>query len=305
MSFLMILEQMLMLLLMMVIGYVMEKKQLLGTGSAAVMSKIVLNVTLPAQIITSFAIEGADISAGAVGATLGLSVLAYALYYALALVFVRLVRVPRGQWGTYQYMLMFGNVGFMGFPLVVAIWGEQMLVYAVLYNIVFNILVFSLGIQMIAGGGSGFDWRRLVNIPLGSSVLALLLFFLHIQLPQVVNDSLNTLGGATTPLAMLILGATIAGMPLRELFEEKKVYFFVAGKLFLLPLLLWLLLKPLLPAGDVIGPILVVLSGMPVATNATMLSVEYGGDVKLVSQGIFFTTILSVLTVPLIVALFA
>lgn len=303
MSFVMILEQMIMLLLMMLIGYVMEKKQLMGAGSAAVMSKIVLNVTLPAQIITSFAIEGADISAAAVGGTLGLSVAAYALYFVVALVFVRLMRIPQEQRGTYQYMLMFGNVGFMGFPLVIAIWGEHMLVYAVLYNIVFNILVFSLGIQMIAGGESGFDWRRLVNIPLGASVLALLLFFAHIQLPDVVNSSLNTLGGATTPLAMLILGATIAGMPLKELFEEKKVYFFVAGKLLLLPVLVWLLFKPLLPADDVIGPILVILSGMPVATNATMLSVEYGGDVKLVSQGIFFTTVLSVITVPLLVAL--
>lgn len=302
MGFMMILQQMLMLLLMMVIGYVMEKKQLMGTGSAGVMSKIVLNVTLPAQIITSFAIEGADISAGAVASTLGLSVLAYALYFVLAVVFVRIMGIPKAQRGTYEYMMIFGNVGFMGFPLVIAIWGEHMLVYAVLYNIVFNLLVFSLGIQMIAGGGE-FNWRRLVNIPLGSSVLALLLFFAHIELPEVANSALNTLGGATTPLAMLILGATIAGMPLHELFEEKKVYIFVAAKLLALPVLVWLLFKPLLPAGDVVGQILVVLSGMPVATNATMLSVEYGGDVKLVSQGIFFTTVLAVLTVPLLVAL--
>lgn len=300
----MILQQMVMLLLMMVIGYVMEKKQLLGNGSAAVMSKIVLNVTLPAQIITSFAIEGADISAGAVFGTLGLSVFAYALYFLLAFLFVRLLRIPKEQRGTYEYMLIFGNVGFMGFPLVTAIWGANMLVYAVLYNIVFNILVFSFGIQLIAGGGS-FDWRRLINIPLGSSVLALLLFFAHIELPGVINSSLNTLGGATTPLAMLILGATIAGMPLKELFEEKKVYVFVAAKLLLLPLLVWLVLFPLPTVADVVVPILVVLTGMPVATNATMLSVEYGGDVKLVSQGIFFTTILSVVTVPLLVALFA
>lgn len=304
MSFMMILQQMLMLLLMMVIGYVMEKKQLLGNGSAGVMSKIVLNVTLPAQIITSFAIEGADISGGAVAGTLGLSVMAYALYFVLAFLFVRLLRIPKEQRGTYEYMLIFGNVGFMGFPLVTAIWGANMLVYAVLYNIVFNILVFSFGIQLIAGGGD-FDWRRLINIPLASSVLALLLFFAHIELPSVINSALNTLGGATTPLAMLILGATIAGMPLKELFEEKKVYVFVAAKLLLLPVLVWLMLSPMPTAADVVVPILVVLTGMPVATNATMLSVEYGGDVKLVSQGIFFTTVLSVVSVPLLVAIFA
>ena len=91
-------------------------------------------------------------------------------------------------------------------------------------------------------------------------------------------------------------------MPIRELFEERRVYLFVAVKLLAVPVLVLLLIKPLLPAGDIIGSILVVLSGMPVATNATMLSVEYGGDIKLVSQGIFFTTVLSVLTIPLLIA---
>lgn len=304
MSFMMILQQMLMLLMMMVIGYVMEKKRLLGEGSAAVMSKIVLNVTLPAQIITSFAIEGADISGSQVAGTLGLSAVAYALYFVFAAVFVRLLGVSPQDRGTYQYMLIFGNVGFMGFPLVTAVWGTHMLVYAVLFNIVFNLLVFSVGIQMIAGGG-GFQLGRLINIPMMSSVVALLLFFANIQLPGVINTAFNTLGNATTPLAMLILGATIAGMPLKELFEEKKVYVFVAAKLLAVPVLVWLLFKPLLPAGDIVGQILVVLSGMPVATNATMLSVEYGGNLKLVSQGIFFTTVLSVFTVPLLVALLA
>ncbi|HIU10524.1 MAG TPA: AEC family transporter [Candidatus Avidehalobacter gallistercoris] len=302
MSFLMIFQQMLMLLLMMLIGYIMEKKYLLGENSAAVMSKIVLNVTLPAQIITSFSIEGADISAAAVGKTLGFSALAYAFYFVVAWLMVRLLRAPKEQRGTYEYMVIFGNVGFMGFPLITTVFGADKLVYAVLFNIVFNLLVFSVGIQMIAGGSGSFDWRRLINLPLGSSVLALLLFFAHIELPGFVNTALFTLGDATTPLAMLILGATIAAMPIRELFEERRVYLFVAVKLLAVPVLVLLLIKPLLPAGDIIGSILVVLSGMPVATNATMLSVEYGGDIKLVSQGIFFTTVLSVLTIPLLIA---
>ena len=305
MGFITVFTQMLMLLLMMIIGYIMEKKRLLGDNSAAVMSKIVLNVTLPAQIITSFSIEGADISSAAVAKTLGLSCLVYALYFCLAFLFVRLLRIPPEQRGTYQYMIIFGNVGFMGFPLITAVFGAETLVYAVLFNIVFNLLVFSLGIQMIAGGASAgsFDWRRLINLPLGSSVAALLLFFAHIELPAVINNALFTLGDATTPLAMLILGATIAAMPLRQLFEEKRVYAFVAVKLLLVPLLAWQMLALILPDGDIIGRILVVLSGMPVATNATMLSVEYGGDNKLVSQGIFFTTVLSVGSVPLLIAL--
>lgn len=302
MNFMLVLQQMLTLLLMMFIGYVMERRHLLGDNANGILSKVVLNVTLPAQIITSFSMDGGVLDNAILFRTFLFSSAVYAVYFAVAWVMVRLLNLSPKQRGTYQYMLIFGNVGFMGFPVITAIFGADKLVFAVIFNIVFNLLVFSVGLQMIAGAGqAGFDWRKLLNLPLLSSVLALALFFLHIPLPQVVNSALLTLGNATTPLAMLILGCTIAAMPLKELFEEWRVYLFVGVKLLVLPLLVFVLLKPLLPSDDVLGQILVVLSAMPVATNATMLSVEYGGDTKLVSQGIFFTTVLSVLTIPLLV----
>ena len=300
------LGQMLMLLLMMILGYLARRQNLLDEHVNASLSKVVLNVTLPAQIITSFAMEGAELTNGEVGAAFGLSCLIYLFYTALAVIYVRLMRLPRQDWGTYQYMIIFGNIGFMGFPVITAIFGAKALVYAVIMNIVFNLLVFSYGIKLITDGSEtagSFSWRKLINMPLISSALTLVLFFLHIKLPTVVNTALFTMGDATTPMAMLILGCTIAEMPLRELFDEWRVYIFTAVKLLAMPLLVFLLLQ-LLPgfeANSLLGKVLVVLSSVPVATNATMLSIEYGGNNKLVAQGIFFSTIFSVLTIPLLV----
>jgi hypothetical protein len=305
MDFVVILNQMLTLLLMMIIGYVMMRLKMLGDNVNAVLSKVVLNITLPAQIITSFSLDGAAISNAELGRVFLFSCAVYAFYGVLAWLYVRLMRLPREDWGTYQYMIIFGNVGFMGFPVITAIFGANRLVYAVILNIVFNLLVFSWGIKLITAGqgGSRFDWRKLVNPALIATVLALILFFLHIELPSVLNSALLTLGDATTPMAMLILGSSIAAMPLKELFEEWRVYIFVVLKLLVIPLLVFLALRPFLAADDVLGQILVVLSAVPVATNATMLSIEYGGNIKLVSQGIFFTTILSVITIPILVFL--
>ena len=306
MDFSTILGQMLMLLLMMILGYLARRQNLLDEHVNASLSKVVLNVTLPAQIITSFAMEGAELTNGEVGAAFGLSCLIYLFYMALAVIYVRLMRLPRQDWGTYQYMIIFGNIGFMGFPVITAIFGAKALVYAVIMNIVFNLLVFSYGIKLITDGSEtagSFSWRKLINMPLISSALTLVLFFLHIKLPTVVNTALFTMGDATTPMAMLILGCTIAEMPLRELFDEWRVYIFTAVKLLAMPLLVFLLLQ-LLPgfeANSLLGKVLVVLSSVPVATNATMLSIEYGGNNKLVAQGIFFSTIFSVLTIPLLV----
>lgn len=306
MDFSTILGQMLMLLLMMVLGYLARRYKLLDEHVNASLSKVVLNVTLPAQIITSFTMGDVGLTNGEVGAALGLSCLVYLFYIVLASLFVRLMRMPRVDWGTYEYMIIFGNIGFMGFPVITAIFGSKALVYAVIMNIVFNLLVFSYGIKLITDGNEGagkFSLRKLLNMPLASSVLALLLFFLHIKLPAVVNTGLYTMGDATTPMAMLILGCTIAEMPLRELFDEWRVYIFVALKLLAMPLLVFSLLH-LLPgfdANSLLGRVFVVLSAVPVATNATMLSIEYGGNQKLVAQGIFFSTIISVLTIPLLV----
>ena len=306
MDFSTILGQMLMLLFMMILGYLARRQNLLDEHVNASLSKVVLNVTLPAQIITSFAMEGAELTNGEVGAAFGLSCLIYLFYTALAVIYVRLMRLPRQDWGTYQYMIIFGNIGFMGFPVITAIFGAKALVYAVIMNIVFNLLVFSYGIKLITDGSEtagSFSWRKLINMPLISSALTLVLFFLHIKLPTVVNTALFTMGDATTPMAMLILGCTIAEMPLRELFDEWRVYIFTAVKLLAMPLLVFLLLQ-LLPgfeANSLLGKVLVVLSSVPVATNATMLSIEYGGNNKLVAQGIFFSTIFSVLTIPLLV----
>ena len=306
MDFSTILGQMLMLLLMMILGYLARRQNLLDEHVNASLSKVVLNVTLPTQIITSFAMEGAELTNGEVGAAFGLSCLIYLFYMALAVIYVRLMRLPRQDWGTYQYMIIFGNIGFMGFPVITAIFGAKALVYAVIMNIVFNLLVFSYGIKLITDGSEtagSFSWRKLINMPLISSALTLVLFFLHIKLPAVVNTALFTMGDATTPMAMLILGCTIAEMPLRELFDEWRVYIFTAVKLLAMPLLVFLLLH-LLPgfeANSLLGKVLVVLSSVPVATNATMLSIEYGGNNKLVAQGIFFSTIFSVLTIPLLV----
>ena len=306
MDFSTILGQMIMLLLMMILGYLARRKNLLDDHVNASLSKVVLNVTLPAQIITSFAMEGAELTNGEVGAAFGLSCLVYLFYAVLAIICVHLLRLPRADWGTYKYMIIFGNIGFMGFPVITAIFGAKALVYAVIMNIVFNLLVFSYGIKLITDGqenAGSFTWRKLINMPLISSALTLVLFFLHIKLPAVVNTALFTMGDATTPMAMLILGCTIAEMPLRELFDEWRVYVFTAIKLLLMPVLVFLLLH-LLPgfdAGSLLGKVLVVLSSVPVATNATMLSIEYGGNNKLVARGIFFSTIFSVLTIPLLV----
>ena len=301
MDMLAVIIQMTALFVMMLVGYIARRVGLLDEGTGKCLSAVVINITLPAQIITSFSLDEGALTNAEIGRSFVFAVGLYALLILVGVLFVRLMPLPPGHAGTYQFMLVFGNVGFMGFPVINAIFGAGALVYAVIVNIIFNLLVYSYGIRLLTKGqGDGFELRRLLNLPLISALLALALHFLGVALPLPLHSALVTLGDATTPLAMIILGCAIGGMALRELFEEWRMYIFVAVCLLAEPLLVWLVFGAFLPAGDLMGQVMVALAAMPVATNATMLSMQYGGNIKLISQGIFFTTVLSLLTTPLL-----
>lgn len=293
--------QMAALFVMMLVGYIARRARALDDDAGKCLSAVVVNITLPAQIITSFSLEDGALTNAEIGRTFLFAAGLYVLMILVGMIFVRVMPLPPGQAGTYQFMLVFGNVGFMGFPVISAIFGTGALVYAVILNIIFNLLVYSYGVRLLTRGqGNGFELRHLINPPLVAAVLALLIHFLGLALPEVLRSALVTLGDATTPLAMIILGCTIGGMALRELFEEWRIYVFVAVCLLAEPLLVRLAFGALLPPDDIMGQVMVALAAMPVATNATMLSIQYGGNIKLVSQGIFFTTVLSLATTPLL-----
>lgn len=291
------------LFLIMVVGYVMNKVGVIDRDANVRYTKLVINISLPAQIITAFISNRGIVSNQEVLMVFAITFVIYAVYGILAVLFTWMLRVPPKQKGTYMFMTMFGNIGFMGFPVITAIFGEEAMIYAVICNVVFNVLVYSVGITMISSSDDGvakFQLRRLRNMPLMAAGLSIFLYFTGIPLPEQVMTSLDFMGNVTTPVAMLILGSTIAGMPIRELFDEWRIYIFSALKLLVVPLIIIFLLDRFSMDSELLKGTLIVLTAMPVATNTTMLAIEYDGDVQLASKGIFFTTVLSILTIPLI-----
>ena len=294
------------LFLIMIVGYIMAKREVIDKEAKTRLTRLLLNVTLPAQIIKAFVSNQGIVSNIEVLQVFGMSLILYLIYAIIGVIFVFVIRPKKGQRGAYLFMMMFGNVGFMGFPLIEAIYGEGALIYGVIFNVIFCLLVYSIGIFMIGKNhdGAKFDWAKLLNMPFIASVCSLVLYFAKMEFPDVVLTSLDFMGNVTTPVAMLILGATIAGMPLAKLFNEWRIYIFTAVKLLVLPMGAILLFRYLPISSDIIKESLIVLSATPVATNATMLAIEYDGDMDLISKGIFFTTLLCMVTIPLIQTMF-
>lgn len=294
------------LFLIIVVGYIMSIRGIIDEQAKVRLTRLIINISLPAQILKAFVSNQGIVTNKEVFLVFGISLLTYILYAIIGMLFNLIVRTPREKQGTYLFMIMFGNVGFMGFPLIEAIYGEGALIYAVIFNVIFNLLVYSIGILMIGKreGAIRFQPKKLLNMPFICGILSIILYFAKVQLPSVVLDSLGFMGNVTTPVAMLILGATIAGMPLRKLFDEWRVYIFTIVKLLVIPVVVIALIRYLPIPSDVIKGTMIVLSATPVATNATMLAIEYEGDMQLTSKGIFFTTLLCMITIPIVQVLF-
>ncbi len=300
MDFLTVANQMISLFIIMVVGYVMYRVKIIDDAATVRYTRLVLNISLPAQIITSFVENRGVVPNGVVLSVFGISFVVYAIAAVVGAVFVFVTRAPKEERGTYLFMCLFGNVGFMGFPVIVTIFGDGALIYAVIFNVIFNILVYSLGITLIGGGKGGYKFspKLLLNIPFIAALVSVLLFFAGVSLPRVLVTSMDYLGNLTTPVAMLVLGATIASMPVKELFDDWRVYLFTVFRLGVIPLATMAVLRMFSLTTPEIAGIMIVLAAMPVATNTTMLAIEYGGNMRLASKGIFFSTILSVITIP-------
>ena len=212
------------------------------------------------------------------------------------------MRVKREDRGTYNFMLSFGNVVFVGFPVLSALYGDDIIFFASICSMPFNILAYSVGIILISGKGvrTGLNLKMLLNPAMVSVIVALLLFFFHIRLPAFFCEAAGALGNMVIPGAMLLIGVTLGGASLKDMVKGGRVYLVCLIKLVLSPVLVWLVFRLFIHDELYLG-IMVVSAAMPSAVITNMLSMEYGGNVEAGSQGVFMTTLISLVTIPLMV----
>lgn len=297
-----ILPKILVLFLIIAVGYAANRCGVLNQDSNRMLSKLVISVTFPAYVLGS-AMSNTTASPASVFTMLGLSFAHYLLLFLLVAFLPKLLRIPAEQAGTYRFMFCFANTGFIGFPVVAAILGEEAVFTATLFNLPFNLLSYTIGVGMVSGGtGVKLNYKLFLSPTVIACVLAIVLALVPVTWPNLLISTCQTLGAITTPAALLIIGSTIAGMPLRQLAGSPRLYFMAFFRLVFMPLLIWAILRPFVSDSIILG-VMVLLAGMPVATNGTMICLTYGGNHELMSQGTFLTTILSLVTIPLMALL--
>ena len=294
-----IITQMAVLFIVMAVGYAANKFRVLNNESDKLLSRLVIYIAMPCTILHSVLSGEATASGRDAAVFMLMAAVSFAVFFLLSAPLPLVTRARKNERGILRFMVVFGNVGFMGFPVIQAIFGTRALLYVTIFNVVFSVLCFSVGILMVSGKDGKLSPKLFLSPTMIASILTVILFYLKPPVPAVLSSAVELVGRLTTPSAMLVLGSTLATIPLKEVFGELRIYPLAVVKLLIVPTATWLILRLFISDPLMIG-VLTVLSAMPVATTATMLSMEYGGNEQLASKGIFLTTLLSVATIPLI-----
>ena len=293
--------EMLVILFAIAAGYGANRLGYLGGEIDQKVSKLLLNITMPAMIVAAV-ITGEELpELGTILSILEVGVVFYLLEAVFALVVPRFLPGTQGQKGVWRYALAFPNVGFIGYPVAVALFGDGALFYAAILALPFNLLSYSLGPLLLAGAAR-FRWKQLFTPCIVASVLGLVLALTRLRPPALVGEMLDFVGDITVPLSLLVVGSFLADIPAGQVFRSAKLWLLSILRLLVLPVVLWAILRTMSTDALVMG-IAVTQIAMPVAVNGTLLSMEYGGDTASMAQITFLTTLGSILTIPMIAAL--
>lgn len=236
---------------------------------------------------------------------LGVGFLTYIILTAVALLLPRIVTKDRDERGIVGFAVMFANVGFIGYPIVASIFGHQAVFYAALLNMPNTFFIFTIGVMLVKGeyGLRQFSPRVLASPALLAAVLAAVLVALGVRTPHIIAEPIRLVGNITVPASLMIIGSSMANLPLKQIMGNGKVYATSFLRLVVVPLSFYYLFR-MMGVTDIVNNINTVVLAMPVASFGTMFCLRYERNVALMTEITFVTTVASIATIPLVTMLF-
>lgn len=296
-----IVTQVMVLFLIMVVGYISRKKGFLNKQVNRSLSELLINVTLPFMIISSFNFNFSRDMLN-IGVRLFLtSIIIHGVLFVLGRFIYK--KFEEDEAKVLWFITVFSNCGFMGYPVVESIYGKIGMFYAALFNIPFNVLMWTAGVFIFSGRGDKNSLKKaLLNPGIVSVLIGLMIFIFSIKLPLPIIKTLELVGSMTTPLSMIIIGSTLADAKVKSIFEGHSVYVGTVVRLILIPLVVLFILKGV-GVKEFYLSIPVIITSMPAAANTVIMAEKYGGNSEYASKVVFLSTIISVITIPLILML--
>ena len=305
MDYSVLLNKMLMFLVLMLIGYVLARRGVLGPDFTRAASRLVIDVFMVGTILSSIITTGAERGVSNLGEILLLTFLVTVLGYAVAFAVMRFVHLDENRAAPFEILMAVGNTMFIALPIAEALYGSYAVLIVSISCIPFNILIYSYGIWRLRGvRNEKIRFRDMLSVPLIATVVGILILVTGIPVPGALMGIFSSLSGATMPMSMMVIGASLGSVRLLDAFRNPWFALMSAVRLIVVPVLAWLLCR--LVTGDtVLLMTCMLIAAAPSAVMITMLTIQCGKDGIFTSQGVLHSTVCSMVTIPLLVAVFS
>ena len=303
MDIMVVFQTMLKLFLLLILGFVLFKCHIFDEYTNKKISALIVNVASPMLIISSIAgVEGSNKSI--VFLMIGAGILMYIGFIILGKIINRIFPFPKKDWPVYECMVVFANTGFMGYPVLLDVFGQEAVFYASLIHMAFNFFVYTYAIMCLTKGDDSefkLNFKQLLTPGIILIFVGIFIYLIDIQLPSVLMDTINSVGSLTAPLSMMMIGSSLAVYPIKDSFTDWRSYVFAFVRLMIVPFVTMIMCR-LLHIDAYYANITIITNAMPVGSMVLMLATQYNANVKIVTRNIVVSTLLSVITIPIVVA---
>lgn len=304
-----IINQILILVILVAAGIIGSRFKVITPASKDFLAKLIFNITLPSMLFTNF--SRIDLTPRLLTNSLMVLLLsAMILLFMLSVGWLtsKILKLKPGEAGIFRLHSMLGNIIYLGFPVISSLFGKEGLLYASIFTLVSNFLMWTVGVLTITHGRNlsmKDSIRHFFNPNTVAIVSGFLLFLLSVKLPDIILDSLGGLGSTNTYLSMLYIGAILYFARVRDMVRKAAIYVLSFNRLILVPFMLigiFMLANSLIPGkiDPQVISVLIMQAAMPCMVNVVIMVNILGEDDSIATANVFVSTILSIITLPLI-----
>ena len=299
-SFFIIVNQVAVLFILIGIGFLLRKINMFNHETVKGVTNIVMYAVTPCVIIRSFNREMNSELLHGLLLTFAVATISYIFCILMSYLLVRDKDDSRAR--IFRFAIIFSNTGFMGIPIYQAVLGDIGVFYGSIYIAMFNVFSWTYGYSMMEGKTRKISLKKaIVNPGVLSTIIGVIIFSTGISLPELLEMPMSYMAALNTPLPMLIIGFYLAGLQLSD-FKDIKQYYIIVLKLLVLPILAIVLTYLAGVRGDVFLICAIAIS-TPCAASTTMFSEVFGRDSALASRIVSLSTLLSIITLPILITL--
>ena len=300
-----LMEQIIQLFLMIFMGFLIVKAKLLNSEDSKILSIIVLYLIIPCVIINAFQVDYTPQTVKGLLIALAGSVMTQVILLIVVSILGKVLHLNEVEVASIYY----SNSGNLIVPIVTFILGKEWVLYGCVFMSVQLVFIWT-HCKKIISRESSYDWRKIIlNINMISIAIGIVLFLTRIHLPEDINSTLSAVGSMIGPASMIVTGMLFAGMDFKQIFASRRVYFVTFLRLIIVPTIALVLIKfshlaSLSSNGSKIMLIVFLAIITPSASTVTQMCQVYGNDSQYASAINVVTTLLAIITMPLMVMLF-